>query len=125
MRKRGPIWGWQFIMANPHSCCLMLLIALALGGCAGGGGDLDIPPADSGWQPEGVNAANIRAMTAHPNGVVAGRDDADAIGAEMTPPVEQLWSGHRKPLPTSSIEGSADSASSQPPSGGGQQPGGS
>jgi hypothetical protein len=103
----------------------MSLVALALGGCAGVAGDLDIPPPDSGWQPEGVNAANISAMTAHPNGVVAGRDDADSVGAETTPPVEQLWSGHRKPLPASSVGGSADSASGQPPGGGGQQSGGS
>lgn len=95
---------------------LGLLLALGLAGCSGGGLDLDVIPPDSGWQPEGVNAANIRAMTAYPNGVVGGRDDADALGVEATPAVERLWSDHPKPLPASGIDGGAStSAPSQPP----------
>jgi hypothetical protein len=93
---------------------LALVVALALAGCSGGGLNLDAIPPDSGWQPQGVNGANIRAMAADPNDVVRGRAAADALGPEAEPPVERLWSGHPKPLPASDIDTSTSEAS-QPP----------
>jgi len=102
-----------------------LFLALVLGGCAGGGMDFDIPPPDSGWQPQGVNAVNISVMAAHPADLVRGHGDPGALGEEATPPVEQLWSGHPKPLPVSDLSSQipTDSASAQPQAGAGQQSG--
>jgi hypothetical protein len=104
----------------------VLFLALVVGGCTGGGMDFDIPPPDSGWQPQGVNAVNISVMAAHPADLVRGHGEAGALGQEATPAVERLWSGRVKSLPASDIGagGSTDTASAQPPpAGAGQQPG--
>ena len=93
-----------------------LFLALVLGGCSGGLPGLDTIPPDSGWQPQGVNAANIQVMAAHPADLAGGRGDPGALGAESEPAVERLWSDHPKPLPASDIEGDASAgAPSQPP----------
>jgi hypothetical protein len=103
----------------------LLLLALLLGGCAGSKMDFDIPPPDSGWQPQGINAVNISVMAAHPADLVRGQGDPGALGQEATPPVERLWSGHPKPLPASDLGSQAptDNASAPPEAGAGQQSG--
>jgi hypothetical protein len=78
--------------------------------------NLDTIPADSGWQPSGVNAINLQVMAAHPADLARGHGDPDARGAEAEPAVERLWSGHPKSLPANDIDGDASgSAPSQPP----------
>jgi len=95
--------------------CLVLLFVLAVGGCSGGLPGLDTIPPDSGWQPQGVNAANIRAMAAHPADLAEGRGDPGALGAESEPAVERLWNGHPKPLLGTDIEGDASAGAPSPP----------
>ncbi len=104
----------------------LLFLALALAGCvAPGRMDFDVIPADSGWQPQGVNAVNIAVMAAHPTDLVRGHGDPGTLGQQAVPPVERLWIDRVKPLPASEIssDASTGNASAQPSAGAGQQAG--
>jgi len=80
-----------------------LALSLSLAACQGGAA-LDIPPPPSDWQPQGINAANIAAMAAHPADLVRGHGDRQRTGWEATAPVLRLWRDRVKPLPISPLE---------------------
>ena len=90
--------------ANNHGRGIAaLLFALALAACSNGPMSLDAIPPDSGWQPQGVNAVNLRLMAADPADLVRGHGDPGTLGDEAVPAAERLLSGHSKSLPTSNV----------------------
>jgi hypothetical protein len=106
---------------------LPLLVTPMLAGC----GNVDqfnhpgtwkLPPAG-----QGANDANLRAMVANPNDLVAGADEPGSNGAESVRPVDLLLTGRRRPLPSvnaSSIGASSGGAGQQGAAGGGGGAGG-
>ncbi len=105
--------------------CLLLTL-LPLAGCQAPYSN-DLVPPDPGWTPQGVNAANIRVMAAHPADLAAGQADRWRVAAPETAPVFRLWQDRVKPLPASEIDSSGagggtgpaapSPASAPPPSG--------
>lgn len=86
-------------------------LSLALAACQGVAA-LDLPPPPSDWRPQGVNAANIAAMAAHPGDLVRGHGDPGRTAQDVTTPVLRLWSDRVKPLPGSPLDmgGSGDAS---------------
>ena len=73
-----------------------------LAGCAG----LDDPyQRDGTWRPEGLNDANIAAMVAHPNDLVAGVNDPVSPGQLSAAAVRRLLTDKVKPLPNVDVSG--------------------
>lgn len=97
------------------------LLLLTLAGCASQQfekpGTWKLPPTG-----QGANDANLRAMVANPNDLVAGANEPGSNGAEAVRPIELLLSGHRQPL--SSVSASKIGAV-QSSAGGGGSTGGS
>ena len=103
-------------------CFGLLGLSLTLSACQGTAA-LDLPPPPSDWQPQGVNAANIAAMAAHPGDLVRGRGDRRRTGQDVAAPVLRLWQDRVKPLPGSALDmaGAGDASGASP----GGAPGGS
>jgi hypothetical protein len=77
---------------------LLLALLPLLGGCNFDPFSQDPIDKPGTWAPEGVNDANLRAMVANPQDLVAGAGTANSTGAEAAPPVGLLLSGKRTPL---------------------------
>lgn len=92
---------------------IYLLLAASL--CACQTIKQDIPPDDTGWVPQGINAANIAAMAAVPRDLAHGRGDLTGTGHTTAQAVIRLWKDQVKPLPTASASASSDSTAAAPP----------
>jgi hypothetical protein len=55
------------------------------------------------WRPLGANAANLRAMVANPNDLVAGHGELVSDGEAAADPVTRLREGNVHPLPNSAL----------------------
>lgn len=88
-------------------CCLILV--LLVGGCV-------TTPYQQPWtwSPRHDNDANLRAMVANPQDLVAGTGARNSAGAEAAPPVARLLSGRRYPLPNVSATGIYPETETQP-----------
>lgn len=114
--------------------CSGLLLLLSLAGCSEKSqydrpGAWKLPPAG-----QGANDTNLRAMIANPEDLVQGASAPGTPGAEVVNPVNRLYEGRRRPLPSgtalnssgggtidaAAIGGTNSSGSSGTASGGGQ-----
>lgn len=79
---------------------LALPIILAASGCT----MVQDPMMRAGtWHPMDANAANLAAMVAHPQDLVAGESASGTAGPEAALPVARLRKDNVKPLPDNSI----------------------
>ncbi len=95
----------------PRVGCMVILIMLAA--CTD---PIDRPGT---WNPSAKsNDANLRVMVADPHDLVEGKGQNGSSGAEAAPPVAQLLTGRRYPLPlenTSDLQSAPQSTPPPPP----------
>ena len=99
-----------------------LVLLLAMTACNANRDPFDAPGTWS-LPPAGLtsNDTNLRAMLVNPNDATAGTGEDTSLGALSARPVEQLVTGHRRPLP--SVNASEVGATGQQQQGQQQQPG--